>query len=102
MLEAGTKIVNGKCEVPMLWKQVDSRLPINHEMALRRLRSLHKRFLGNPDLFEKYKETINIYIKEGYTGKMIKEEAINTSDKHGICPIIQFSFLRNQKGGSGV
>ena len=86
VLEAGTKIVSGKCEVPMLWKQVDSRLPINHEMALRRLRSLHKRFLRNPDLLEKYKETINIYIKEGYARKMIKEEAINTSDKTWYLP----------------
>ena len=50
-------------------------------MALRRLRSLHKRFLVNPDLFEKYKEIIITYIKEGYARKMTKEETINTSDK---------------------
>ena len=50
-------------------------------MALRRLRSLHKRFLGNPDLFEKYKETINTYIKESYARKMTNEETINTSGK---------------------
>ena len=86
MLEAGTKIVNGKYEVPMLWKQIDSRLPSNHEMALRRLRSLHKRFLGNPDFFEKYKETVNTYIKESYTRKMTKEETINTSDKTWYLP----------------
>ena len=55
-------------------------------MALRRLRSLHKRFLGNPDLCEKCKETINTYIKEGYARKMIKEEAINTSDKTCYLP----------------
>ena len=86
MLAAGTKIVNGKYEVPMLWKQIDSRLPNNHEMALRRLRSLHKRFLGNPDLFEKYKETINTNIKEGHARKMTKEETINTSDKTWYLP----------------
>ena len=56
VLEAWTKIVNGKYEVPMLWKQIDSRLSNNHKIALRRLRSLHKAFLENPDLFEKYKE----------------------------------------------
>ena len=61
VLEARTKIVNGKYGVPMLWKQIDSRLSNNHEMALRRLWSLHKWFLGNLDLFEKYKETINTY-----------------------------------------
>ena len=81
VLEVETKIVNGKYEVPMLWKQIDSRLPNNHEMALRRLISLHERFLGNPELFEKYRETINTYIKECYARKIRKEETINTSDK---------------------
>ena len=73
VLKAGTKIVNGIYEVPMLWKQIDSRLSNNHDMALRGLRSLHKRFLGNPELFEKYKETINTYIKEGCARKMANE-----------------------------
>ena len=55
-------------------------------MALRRLRSLQKRFPGNPYLFEKYKETINTYIKEGYARKMTKEEIINTSNKTWYLP----------------
>ena len=86
VLEAGTKIVNGRYKVPMLWKQIDSRLPNNHEMAMRRLRSLHKQFRENPDLFEKYRETRNTYIKEGYARKMTKEETINTSDKIWYLP----------------
>ena len=40
-----------KYGVSMLRKQVDSRLPNNYEMALRRLRSFHQRFFGNPDLY---------------------------------------------------
>lgn len=88
MLEAGTKLVNGKYEVPMLWKRIYSRLPNNHQMTLRRrLRFLHKRFLGNPDLFENYEETINMYTKEGYASKMIKRETINTSDKTWYLPL---------------
>ena len=66
VLEIGTKIVNGKYEVPILWKQIDSSLLNNHEIALRRLTFHHKQFLGNPDLFEKYKETTNTCIKQGY------------------------------------
>ena len=78
-------------------KKIDSRLINNQEMALRRLRSLHKRFLGNLDLFEKYKETKNTYIKEGYARKMKKVETIDISDKHDICCIIQFFIFRNQE-----
>ena len=70
----------------MLWKQIDSRLPNNLKIALRRLRSLHKLFLENPDLFEKYKETINTHIKEAYARKMTKEETKNTSDKTWYWP----------------
>ena len=81
----------------MLWKQIDSRVPNNHEMALRILRSLHKRFLGNPDLFEKYKETINTCIKEGYSRKMTKEETINTSDK--TCYLQHHPVFHPQKPG---
>ena len=96
VLEAGTKIVNGKYEVPMLWKKIDSRLPNNHETALRRLRSLHKWFLGNPDLFEKYKKIINTFLKEGYARKMTKE-TINTSDK--TCYLPHHPVFHPQKPG---
>ena len=95
VLEIGAKIVNWKYEVPILWKQIDSSLLNNYEIALRKLRSHHQQFLGNPDLFEKYKETTNTYIKQGYARKVTKEKNINTN--HGICHIIQFSILRNQE-----
>lgn len=66
-------------------------------MALRRLRSLHKRFLGNPDHFEKYKETINTYIKEGYPRKMTKEKTINISDE--TCHLPHHPVFHPQKPG---
>ena len=64
-------------------------------MALRRLRSFHEWFLGNPDLFEKYKET-NTYIK-GYARKMAKEETVNTSDK--IQYLLHHPVFHPQKPG---
>ena len=66
-------------------------------MVLRRLRSLDKRFLGNSDFFEKYKETINTYIKKGYARKMTKEETINTSNKTWYLP--HQSVFHPQKQG---
>ena len=103
VLYAETKIVNGKYEVPVLLKQIDSRLPNNHEMALRRQRSLHKRFLGNPDLFEKYKKTINTYITEGYARKMTKEETINASEKNMVFATSpSFPSSETRKGASCV
>ena len=75
----------------------NSRLPNSHEMALRKLRSLHKRFLGNFDFFEKRKGTINTYIKEGYARKMTNEESINISNKTLYLP--HHPVLQPQKLG---
>ena len=81
----------------MLRKQIDSKLPNNHEMTLRRLRSLHKRFLEILTSLKKYKETINIHIKEGYARKMTKEETVNISGKTRYLPHHPVSILRNQE-----
>ena len=43
-------------------------------MALRRLQSLHKPIVGNPNIFAKYNKTIHMYIEEGSIRKMTKEE----------------------------
>ena len=65
----------------MLWKQTNSEFPDNRETALRRLKLLHKRFQKSPELFEKYNESIQTYVKEGYARKMSKEESKNVSSK---------------------
>ena len=62
-----TKLIEGKYQVPILWKKGNQKLPNNYEAALRRPKPLQSRLERNTELFNKYKQTIGNYIKQGYT-----------------------------------
>ena len=46
-----TKLVEGKYQVPILWKKENQNLPNNYEAALRRIIPLQRRLQRNPELF---------------------------------------------------
>ena len=48
-----TKLVEGKYQVPMLWKKGNQKLPNNYEAALRRLKPLQRRLQRNRKLLNK-------------------------------------------------
>ena len=56
-LNSHTKMVDGKYEIPMLWKDGTVTLPSNLSQATKRLEFLVKRFKADPDLYQNYKET---------------------------------------------
>ena len=60
-----TKLIEGKYQEPMLWKKGNQKLRNNYETALRRLKPLQRRLQRIPKLFNKYKQTIDNYIKQG-------------------------------------
>ena len=53
-----TKLVEGKYQVPMLWKKGNQKPQNNYEAALR-LKPLQRRLQRNSELFSKYKQTID-------------------------------------------
>ena len=46
-----TKLVEGKCQVVMLWKKGNQKVLNNYEAALRRLKPLPRRLQRNLELF---------------------------------------------------
>ena len=60
-----TKLIEGKYQEPMLWKKGNQKLRNNYEAALRRLKPLQRRLQRIPKLFNKYKQTVDNYIKQG-------------------------------------
>ena len=60
-----TKLIEGKYQEPMLWKKGNQKLRNNYEAALRRLKPLQRRLQRIPKLFNKYKQTIDNYFKQG-------------------------------------
>ena len=85
-LDSETKLVDGKFQVPMLWKKGNQTLDNNYEIAFRRLKPLHRRFRKDPELYIKYKETIENHIKHGYAKKLTKEEREKVSDRTWYLP----------------
>ena len=79
-IESSVKLVNGHYQLGLSWKHNTVNLPNHREFAMGRLRYLKKRFQRNPDLFEKYKDTINGYVSSGYARKVPCEEQETMKD----------------------
>ena len=84
-LEEETKFIDGKYQVPMLWKK-GMILPNNRSLAERRFRQLQGRLMKDTSLFKLYKETIDKYVASGYARKMTPDEAKNTQQRTWYLP----------------
>ena len=59
-------LVNGHYQLPLPWRPGFRFLPNNRQMALQRLSCLKKRLAKNPDLKQKYVDTIQGYLADDY------------------------------------
>ena len=84
-LENQTDFMNGKYEVPMLWKD-HAVLPNNYKVAERIFASLTQRLRKDPTLHKLYQKTFENYIRKGYSRKMSPEEVNRTSEKTRYLP----------------
>ena len=80
----------------MLWKKRNQKLLNNYEAALRRLKPLQRRLQRNPELLNKYKQTIYNYIKQGYARKLTEEEREKASNRTWYLHTTLCLTLRNQ------
>ena len=85
-LESGTKLVEGRYEVPMLWHDKNIKMPNNISLAKKRFSYLKKRLQADPKLYEHYRDTIQKYVDTGKARRMTEEETSNTSNKTWYTP----------------
>ena len=71
-LVAKMQMVDGKYEVPMLWKERCKELPNNYQLAEQRLKLLRTTFQNEKNLFRNYKETVTF--KATFKGKVFNSE----------------------------
>ncbi|XP_068738995.1 uncharacterized protein [Montipora capricornis] len=71
ILESSARMVDGHYQLALPWRFQTPCLPNNRSVAARRLQALKKRFLADPVLFEKYKDTIDQYIANGHARKVL-------------------------------
>ena len=80
ILEKAT-VKNGiRHEIGLLWKNEETKLPCNRDLAVNRFKSTENKFNGNSETATKYKEAVNSYIESGYARKLSKEEAASPSN----------------------
>ena len=92
MMEDTVELVEGHYRLGLPWRHKPPRLQNNRKMAQRRLDCLRRKFRKDPELFERYKTSINEYIEKGYA-KRISEineghECENTNfylPHHAVC-----------------
>ena len=61
--EESFRMVDGRCEVAMLWKKPPQALPNNRRVALQSLQRLGRRLKENPELAANYKEFVDKLIE---------------------------------------
>ena len=73
-LEADARIVDGRYEVPMLWKTDTPWLPDNKPMAERRLASLERKLRKDEGLQVEYSKCIRQLVEKGYAEKIEEDD----------------------------
>ena len=80
-LSEKTQKVDGRYEVPLLWRDQDVRLPDNYVVAAHRLNCLERRLQQDPELAATYQKTVCMDLEKGYIKRLTKDEA-NAPVKH--------------------
>lgn len=81
-----TKLDEAKYQVLTLSKNENQKLPNKLEAVPRKLKPLQKRLQRNPELFSKYKQSIDNYIKQSYARKLTEEEREKVSNRNWYLP----------------
>ena len=63
----------------LLWREEDSSLPYNYDMAVRRLESSEKKFKHNLEITDRYAKSIQDDIEKGYVRNLRKEKVCTDS-----------------------
>ncbi|XP_058443807.1 uncharacterized protein LOC131425723 [Malaya genurostris] len=74
ILKATTVGIVDRFEIGLLWKDDDPSFPDSYPMALKRLQSLEKRLIKDPELYEKVRGMIAEYLAKRYAHKATLSE----------------------------
>ena len=86
IMETSTRKIDIRYETGLLWKSEDVALPNNKIMALRRLESLERSLLRQPEKATLYQSVLDRYIKMGHARKLEQNEREITSLKTWYLP----------------
>lgn len=79
-------MTNGHYCIGLLWKNKDTHLPANRQMAEIRLRHLKRRLERDNELHKKYRSVIDGYLAKGHAHKLTREESQQLNNKTWYLP----------------
>ena len=79
MMNQSVTKVDGRFQIGLLWKNKNVKLPNNYIMAEKRLMHLKRKFVNDPELFDKYKSKMHEYLENGYAEKIPASELAPTN-----------------------
>ena len=91
ILESTTKFSDGHYEIGLLWKE-NANLPNNRWLAEKQLKQLNKKLSTKPDLQNKYEETLQKDLQNGYVVKVDP-----ATDKEPACSYLPNHPVSNEK-----
>ena len=97
MLDTKAKFKDKYFETGIVWQINHTTLPINRDLAERRLYLLGGKLEKNQVLEWKYTKTMNQDIVNGYPGKMMEPKPHNTSTTTSFIPISILIRFRTSK-----
>ncbi|XP_043230776.1 uncharacterized protein LOC122386061 [Amphibalanus amphitrite] len=86
LLDTSVKKCGDRYEAGLLWKGKDQRMPDNRASAMRRLQSLEKGLLRNPEKAKAYEAELQAYVEAGHARKLSQEEADQRLKKRWLLP----------------
>ena len=73
-----------------MWRNENIKLPYNRQITVSRLKSLEKKFKKDPEVCQKYQQTIENYLENGYATKLNNKlyneskQMLNFIPHHGV------------------
>ena len=86
ILDRTTKMKNGHYETLLVWSKDDVELPDNKKQAKKKLESLKRRFLKEPDLETKYRSIMEYCLKKESPRRLPHDEILNPGPREWYLP----------------
>ena len=94
ILDDTIETIDNRYSIGMLWKEKNTSLPNNKQLAEQRLKSLERKLSKQPKLEDKYRNTIQSYIDKGYARKLTDQEV---QTKSSITNYLPHNYVINPK-----
>ena len=86
LLDRNTKLIDGRYQTGLLWREANPMFPDNKAQAIKRLQATERKLEKQPEVAAKYRATIDAYLTDGHARKLSAEEAAKPNARRWFLP----------------